>query len=109
MHERLFRSQKNMSADVFVEHAAALALDVPLFTECLTSEKYFSRIQAEFTAGQKAGVRGTPTFFIGRTEPNEREMRFEKVIRGARPYATFKEIFERLLTEQRADVLQPVL
>ena len=109
MHERLFRSQKNISADVLVQHAAALALDVPFFTECLTSEKYSRRIEAEFTEGQKAGVRGTPTFFVGRTEPNETQMRFEKVIRGAQPYATFKEVFERLLSEQQVDVSRPVL
>jgi protein-disulfide isomerase len=50
--------------------------------------------------GRKGGVRGTPTFFLGRTEPNDSKIKVLRVIRGAQPYASFKEAIDSLLSPQ---------
>jgi hypothetical protein len=42
------------------------------------------------TGGEQAGVRGTPTFFVGLTEPNSANLKAIRRIIGAQPYAAFK-------------------
>ena len=49
------------------------------------------------SAGEQAGVRGTPTFFLGVTEPNSTKLKAVRRIVGAQPYAAFKTAIEELL------------
>ncbi len=50
--------------------------------------------------GQKAGVRGTPTFFIGRTDAKTSAVKVLKVLRGTKAYPNFQEAFDSLLAEE---------
>ena len=50
---------------------------------------------------QQAGVRGTPSFFIGFTGSDGSSVKTLKRITGAVPYATFKEAFDSLLSAQK--------
>jgi protein-disulfide isomerase len=47
-----------------VEYARNLKLDDKQFGSCLTSEKYKAEIEKDSEEGKKAGVHGTPGFFI---------------------------------------------
>lgn len=98
MHARLFADQGALGPSDLVQRAQALGLDVPAFQRCLESGKYAARIRKDLVDGQRAGVSGTPTFFLGLSEPNNREVRVVRMIRGALPYASFKDAIDSLLS-----------
>ena len=81
-------------------HAETLGLDVAGFSECLDGGKYAERVQKDLADGTKAGVRGTPTFFLGLTDPADpAKIRATKALRGAQPYALFKQAIDELVAE----------
>jgi protein-disulfide isomerase len=69
--------------------------------QCLDSPGTASKIRNELANGKSAGVEGTPTFFIGFTDSNTSQIKALRQIMGAKPYATFKEAFDGLLSIQR--------
>jgi protein-disulfide isomerase len=100
MHDRLFLNQKAMGLKDLVNHAQALGLDMPKFQLCLDSGKQTSEIRKDMADGQKAGVRGTPTFFLGMTEPNDPKLKARAII-GAQPYTIFKTALDSLLSSEK--------
>jgi len=98
MHERLFANPKALGLDDLVQHAQALGLDSQAFTGCLESGKYATRVRQAQAEGERAGVRGTPSFFLGLTEPNGEKITAVTTIRGAQPFAKFQEAIEKLLS-----------
>ncbi len=106
MHDLLFANQKALSVEDFVQHAQTLALDLPLFEKCLEVGKHSTLIRQDLAEGSKAGVRGTPIFFLGITESNGKTMKPLQIIRGAQPYAKFQEAFERLLNAEKEPAVE---
>jgi predicted DsbA family dithiol-disulfide isomerase len=76
-------------------------LDLLKFQECIDSGRYANEIRKDMLEGQKATVRGTPTFFIGTSEGEETRIKVLKVIRGAKPYTEFKEVLDSILASQK--------
>ncbi len=66
--------------NVITKYVKELGLDVDKFKECYSEKRYDEQITKELELGEKYGVSGTPTFFIGR-----------KMISGAQPYEVFEE------------------
>ena len=97
MHERLFANQRALGPGDLAGHAQALGLDVPAFQGCLASGKYAARIRQDLADGQKAGVTGTPSFFLGVIEPDGSRVKVVRVLKGAQPHAAFKEAIDSLL------------
>ena len=62
-HDQLFKSP-NLDKDALVGYAKSANMDGDKFAACLTSEKYKAQIDKDIEEGRKAGVTGTPTFFI---------------------------------------------
>jgi len=62
-HDQLFTASK-LEKDSLIEYARNLKLDDKQFESCLTSEKYKADIDKDAQEGKKAGVTGTPGFFI---------------------------------------------
>lgn len=62
-HDQLFTASK-LEKDALIEYARNLKLDDKQFESCLTSEKYKADIDKDEQEGRKAGVNGTPGFFI---------------------------------------------
>ena len=62
-HDQLFTSSK-LDKDSLTEYAKNLNLDEKEFGSCLASEKYKGAIDKDLAEGGKAGVNGTPGFFI---------------------------------------------
>ena len=100
MHDRLFSNQNTLGAADMPAHAKALGLDETRFKQCVDTRKYESMIRQRMTEGVSFGVQGTPTFFVGLTKPDDPKVKIIASISGARPYASFKEILERVLSSQ---------
>jgi protein-disulfide isomerase len=101
MHHRLFTHQEELGAKDLLQHAKMLALDSSKFTRCLDSEESAAKVRKELAEGEKAGVKVTPTFLLGLTEPNNPKITIQKTIVGAKPYTDFKEAIDSLLVVQR--------
>jgi protein-disulfide isomerase len=101
MHARIFTNSKAVSESELIESAEAIGLDSAAFKECLSSGKHASEIKNDISQGQKAGVRGTPSFFIGLTKPGESTVKVTKMLRGAQPYTSFKRDIDSLLTPKK--------
>ncbi len=62
-HDQLFTASKLEKNDL-IEYARNLKLDDKNFDSCLSTEKYKADIDKDLQAGRKAGVNGTPGFFV---------------------------------------------
>src|SRR5215813_9074502 len=98
MHDLLFQNQQSLAPDELPKLGTKLGLDATAFNACLTSSKHASAIQQNYGDGSAAGVRGTPSFVIGRTRPDDKVEGVMVV--GARPLADFRQEIDRLLSEK---------
>ena len=90
-HEYLFTHQngENQGAftkDKLIGFAKDMGLDMAKFEPCLTNDETLARVQADTAEGQKAGVRGTPTFFIN-----------GQPLVGAQPLSAFQTVLAQQL------------
>ena len=98
MHDKIF-SEKRLDTSDLKRYAEAIGLDIKSFDECLDSDREVSEIRGDLQEGVKAGVRSTPTFLLGLTDPNDlSKVKATVMIRGAQPYAEFKKEIDRLLS-----------
>lgn len=95
IHDVLFQNQQNLQPDDLKSYAKKLGLDMKAFETCFDEEKYASRVQQNLTDGLKIGVRGTPSFVLGKTGKDGTVDGL--VITGARPFSDFKLGIDRLL------------
>ena len=102
MHDRLFANQSALGAAERAGHAEAVGLDTARFNECLESGRHSDAVRADITSGQEIGVRGTPTFLIGRTADGGQ---FEpaSVLVGSQPYPAFQQAIDGLLSPAPAE------
>jgi protein-disulfide isomerase len=101
MHHRLFTHQEELGSKDLLQHAKMLALDSSKFTRCLDSEESVAKVRKDLAEGEKAGVKVTPTFFLGLAEPNNPKITVQKTILGAKSYTDFKEAIDSLLGVQK--------
>ncbi|MEK6955092.1 MAG: thioredoxin domain-containing protein [Nanoarchaeota archaeon] len=85
-HNYVFDEQINHSEKFFEEIPKILGIDIEQYNTCMKTEKYKNETDTDNDMGLKAGVRGTPTFFIN-----------DQVIVGPKPYRTFKNIIDEEL------------
>jgi protein-disulfide isomerase len=100
MHDTLFANQKNLSELALLEYAREQGLEVDEFGSCLRSGKHAARVDEDLQTGAAAGVTGTPSFFLGRTDTTDKsKFRATVFLQGAQPYALFKNSIEELLAD----------
>jgi protein-disulfide isomerase len=92
-HDALFanwsgENQGNFSVDRLNSFAQDLGLKSSEFLDCLTSQKYLSRVMQDAADGAAKGVRATPSFLIN-----------GEVVEGALPYADFEKIITDALAK----------
>jgi predicted DsbA family dithiol-disulfide isomerase len=97
MHDRLFANQQTL--EPWKPHAEAIGLDVAKFEECLNSGRQAAEIRRDMAEAQKAGVTGTPTFFLAYTDSKSSKVKTVSRLTGAVPFATFKAAIDKLLAE----------
>lgn len=90
-HKVLFERQKDLSADNLKKWAGELGLDQAKFDECVASNKYKEAIQQSIDVGQKAGVSGTPGFFVNGI-----------MISGAQPFEAFQQVIDDELSRAKS-------
>jgi protein-disulfide isomerase len=98
MHARLFAYQTDLTLEELPAHAQALGLDVAAFRQCVESSRYAARVHRDVAEGRRAGIDSTPSFLLGGPAPDQK-VRVVRMIRGAQPFAAFKEIIESLLVQ----------
>ena len=64
MHQTLFENQDALDDDSLAQYAFALDLDEVRLLQEVTTGVYADRIREDFRTGVRAGVNGTPCFFI---------------------------------------------
>jgi protein-disulfide isomerase len=64
MHEMLFSNQDALDDESLAEYAAALGLNETRLIQEVLSGAHAERIREDFRSGVRAGVNGTPCFFI---------------------------------------------
>lgn len=101
MHDRLFADQDGFGDDDLARRADSLGLRVAVFQQCLAAGRQASRVARDRLDGQRLGIRGTPTFLIGYTEPGGGSVRVVKVIVGAEVYSAFRDAIESVLAASR--------
>ena len=101
MHDQLFPNYTALDLGDLFRYSQTLGLDLQKFQQCLESGKYVNEIRKDILEGQKSGVRGTPTFFIGISNQDASKVEVLKVIRGAQPFTNFKETLDSLLASQK--------
>jgi len=98
MHHRLFGDLRGQDTEKLTAHARALKLDAKKFEQCLSSGRHAATVQKAVEEGQRVGVRGTPTFFVGVSEDG-RAVQATRMLRGAQPYERFKEVIDTALSD----------
>ncbi|MEM7674415.1 MAG: thioredoxin domain-containing protein [Myxococcota bacterium] len=63
-HDALFENQRDLTAATFEAHAKKVGLDLDKFKACVKDPKTTEFVQKDMEQASKAGVEGTPTFFI---------------------------------------------
>ena len=100
MHDRLFANQNALTQPQLPGHAEAVGVDAGKFKGCLESGKYAAKVRKDLGDAQKAGATGTPTFYLGRTDPKSTDVKSVRKLVGAQPYAAFKDAIDTLLAAQ---------
>lgn len=101
MHDRLVANPKTIDRSGLAGHAKGLGLNVPVFEKCVESGKYADKVRRDLEAGQEAGVNGTPTFFLGLTDPNDPHVKAAATLVGAQPFSRFKEAIDGMLAGKK--------
>jgi predicted DsbA family dithiol-disulfide isomerase len=95
MHHDLFINQRQFGPELYNELAESLQLDMDAFQTCMEDPEQIKEVEKDLADGQRAGVRGTPYYLIGRIEGNR--LVDIKSLSGAQPYPAFAQIIDSLL------------
>lgn len=85
-HDMLFENKDKLDKESLIGYAEKLGLNIEQFKSDLESGKYKDEVAKDFADGEKAGVDGTPAFFV-----NGRK------IVGAQPYEEFSKVIDEEL------------
>lgn len=88
-HDLAYQQQERLGPAGYREWAAELGLDRERFTACIDAGAYRQEVEDDLQDGQRAGVTGTPTFFVNG----------QKIV-GGQPFGTFSTLIESFLNEQ---------
>ena len=99
MHDRFFANQPALKQRKWKDHATALGLDTDAFDQCMIDKDMEQAVKRDIADGRKVGVTGTPAFYFGTVSADGKTLKATEMIRGARPYGSFKEVIDRLLAK----------
>ena len=96
MHDSLFATQEKWAplpnpAAALEQVAASVGVDVTALRSCVTGHKMLPLIEADREKAQRAGVRATPSFFIG-----------SQLLEGVQPIENLRKALDAALTSAGA-------
>lgn len=98
-HDQVFTNTKSngngLTKDQVYQIAANLGLNQASFKACADSDKFAAEIKKDITDGSAAGVSGTPTFLIGKSDSSGTID--GTIVVGAQPYSAFQAVIDPLL------------
>ncbi len=101
-HDELFKKTTSNGNGVAVDQlpiiAKGLGLNVGKFQQCLDSNKYKDEVNKDIADGQKVGVNGTPSFFVGKSTQDG--VILGTIVVGAQPYSAFKTAIDQALNSK---------
>ncbi|MBI1827049.1 MAG: DsbA family protein [Planctomycetes bacterium] len=86
-HDKLFGNQQKLADEDFNKYAEEVGLNVEQFKACYSTGKFKADVQKDVAEGSKAGVTGTPAFFVN-----------GRFVSGAQPLETFKTMIDEELS-----------
>ncbi len=98
MHDILFTKQEEWSksknvSENYINYAVMIGLDIEKFKNDLESEEIKSKVIDLYQEGVKAGIKGTPSFFINGEKIEQKGTTGEEIVKS------FVEILNKKLTE----------
>jgi protein-disulfide isomerase len=96
MHDSLFTSQERWenlpnAMPVFDSTAAHMGVAMPAWRDCISKHLTRPLIEADYERSRTAGVKSTPTFFVG-----------DQQLAGFQPYSFFRQVVEAQLAKHGA-------
>lgn len=101
MHAQLFNNQQALNPEDLAGHAKAIGLDEAGFKKCLDEGTYAAAVRKDLAEGQKAGITGTPAFFLVVPEGKDGKMKVVQSLKGAQAYSAFQAAIDGALAEQK--------
>jgi protein-disulfide isomerase len=98
MHDRLFANQHTI--DQWKSHAEAVGLDVGKFEECLDGGRQAAQVRSDMAEAQKAGLSGTPGFFLAFTDEKSTTLKTVTRLVGSQPFSSFKTAIDKQLVDK---------
>ena len=89
MHDVLFEKGVQGGVSGFKQYARDIGLKTADFDKCLDSGQMAGEVRKDMSDGQRAGVQGTPAFWVNGQE-----------ISGAQPFGAFQQIIDAALAAQ---------
>lgn len=99
MHDEIFKrttsNGNGLTKDAVSKIAADLGLNAGNITACADGDKYKEEVAKDIADGSAAGVSGTPSFFIGKSDSTGTIE--GTILVGAQPYSAFQAVIDPLL------------
>jgi len=95
MQQRLYAEQARLGDALYARLAEELGLDTERFEACRRSNEARAAVERDLIEGRRLGVRGTPTFIVGRIV--EGGVKVERMAFGVPTFETFADELELLL------------
>lgn len=99
IHDEMFKQTTSngtgLSVDKLYAIASTLGLNADNFKTCLDTEKYKDEVAKDLADAGTAGADGTPTFFIGKSDPSG-TIEATRLV-GAQPYSAFQAVIDQQL------------
>ena len=90
-HELLFKEPVRLGESDLTEYAETVKLDMGQFKSCVDGAKFRQQVQSDYQDGLRAGVNGTPAFFINGV-----------ALIGSQPLNEFRQTIDRELEFAKA-------
>ncbi len=88
--KKLWENQNTLDVESLKKYASELKLDTQKFNDCLDTDKTLAEVLKDQQEGAKAGVTGTPAFFIN-----------GQILTGAQPFDAFKKVIDQELKDAK--------
>ncbi len=88
-HDLLYANAPKASPENLKAFAREVGLDLPAFDQCVASGKHQADVRRDVEEGTKAGVTGTPAFFVN-----------GRLLSGAQPFESFARVIEEELSRK---------